>query len=60
MKSVSLIWLFTYCRLEYIILGSDKDPTWIEFLLALANTQGARWYVTLFEAPFVTSALSDH
>ena len=44
---------------EYIILGSDKDPTWIEFPLALANTQGARWYVTLFKAPFVASALSD-
>ena len=41
------------------MLGSDKDPTWRELLLALANTQGARWYVTLFKAPFVTSALSD-
>ena len=42
------------------MLGSDNDPMWIEFLLALANTQGARWYITLFEALFATSAQSDH
>ena len=37
------------------MLGSDKDLTWRDFPLALADTQGARHYVTLFEA----SALSD-
>ena len=41
------------------MLGSDKDPTWRDFLLALADTRGARHYVTLFEAPFEASALSD-
>ena len=41
------------------MLGSDKDPTWRDFLLALAETRGARRYVTLFEAPFEASALSD-
>ena len=41
------------------MLGSDKDPTWRDFPLALADTQGARHYVTLFEAPFEASALSD-
>ena len=42
------------------MLGSDKDPTWRDFMLALADTLGARHYVTLFEAPFEASALSDH
>ena len=42
------------------MLGSDKDPTWRDFLLALADTRGARHYVTLFEAPFEASVLSDH
>ena len=41
------------------MLGSEKDPTWIEFPQALADTQGARRYVALFEAPFETSNLSD-
>ena len=42
------------------MLGSDKDPTWRDFLLALTDTQGAKCYVTLFEAPFEASVLSDH
>ena len=33
-------------------MGSDKDPTWQDFPQALSETQGARRYVTLFEAPF--------
>ena len=41
-------------------MGSDKDPTWQDFPQGLSETQGARRYVTLFEAPFVASALSDH
>ena len=40
-------------------MGSDKDPTWRDFLLALTETRGARRYVTLFEAPFEASVLSD-
>ena len=42
------------------MLGSDKDPTWRDFLLALTETRGARRYVTLFEASFEASVLSDH
>ena len=42
------------------MLGSDKDPTWRDFPQALTETQGARHYVTLFEAPFEASVLSDH
>ena len=42
------------------MLGSDKDPTWRDFPLALTDTQGARCYVTLFEAPFEASVLSDY
>ena len=42
------------------MLGSDKDPTWQDFPQALAETRGARPYVTLFEAPFEASVLSDH
>ena len=42
------------------MLGSDKDPTWRDFPLALTDTQGARRYVTLFEALFEASVLSDH
>ena len=42
------------------MLGSDKDPTWRDFPQALTETQGARRYVTLFEAPFEASVLSDH
>ena len=41
------------------MLGSDKDPTWRDFPQALVETQGARQYVTLFEAPFEASVLSD-
>ena len=41
------------------MLGSDKDPTWRDFPLALTETRGARRYVTLFEAPFEASVLSD-
>ena len=42
------------------MLGSDKDPTWRDFPQALAETRGARRYVTLFEAPFEGLVLSDH
>ena len=42
------------------MLGSDKDPTWQDFSQALAETRGVRQYVTLFEAPFEASVLSDH
>ena len=49
--------IFVYCRLEYIKLGSPQDSTWRDFPQALAETQGVRWYVTLFEAPFVASEL---
>ena len=40
-------------------MGSDKDPTWRDFPQALSETRGVRQYVTLFEAPFVASAMSD-
>ena len=40
-------------------MGSDKDPTWWDFPQALSDTRGARRYVTLFEAPFEASVLSD-
>ena len=40
-------------------MGSDKDPTWRDFPQALSETQGVRQYVTLFEAPFEASVLSD-
>ena len=33
---------------------------WRDFPQALSETRGARRYVTLFKAPFVASALSDH
>ena len=59
MKSVPLIWFFLYCRREYIRLGSEQDPTWRDFPQALAETGGARRYVTLFEAPFQASVLND-
>ena len=42
------------------MLGSDKDPTWRDFPQALMETRGARRYVTLLEAPFKASVLSDH
>ena len=41
------------------MLGSDKDPMWRDFLQALTETHGARRYVTLFEALFEASVLSD-
>ena len=40
-------------------MGSNKDPTWWDFPQALSETRGARRYVTLFEAPFEASVLSD-
>ena len=49
--------IFVYCRLEYIKLGSPQDSTWRDFPQALAEMQGVRQYVTLFEAPFVASEL---
>ena len=42
------------------MLGSDKDPTWRDLPQALMETRGVRRYVTLFEAPFEASVLSDH
>ena len=56
---MSLIWLFTYCRLEYIKLGSQKDPTWSNFPQTLTQTQGVRRYITLFKSPFIDSELSE-
>ena len=56
---MSPICLFTCCRLEYIKLGSPKDPTWSDFPQTLTQTQGARRYMTLFESPFVDSSLSE-
>ena len=41
-------------------MGSEQDPTWRDFLHTLAETGGARRYVTLFEAPFQASVLTDH
>ena len=40
-------------------MGSEQDPAWQDFLQALAETGGARRYITLFEAPFQASVLSD-
>ena len=54
-----LIWFPLYCRWEYIRLGSEQDPAWRDFPQALAEMGGARHYVTLFEAPFQASVLSD-
>ena len=56
---MSLICLYTYCRLEYIKLGFQKDPTWSDFPQTLMQTQGARRYITLFESPFIDSGLSE-
>ena len=56
---MSSISLSTYCRLEYIKLGSPRDPTWREFPQTLTQMQGAMRYVTLFESPFVDSSLSE-
>ena len=41
-------------------MGSEQDPTWWDFPHTLAETGGARRYVTLFEAPFQASVLTDH
>ena len=59
MEFVSLIYLFTCCRLEYIKLGSPSDLMWSEFPQTLMQMQGVRRYVTLFESPFVDSSLSE-
>ena len=59
MEFVSSICLFTYCRLEYIKLGSPRDPEWSEFSQPLMQMQGVRHYVTLFESPFIDSSLSE-
>ena len=56
---MSPICLFTYCRLEYIKLGSPSDLTWSDFPQTLTQTQGVRRYATLFESPFVDSSLSE-
>ena len=40
-------------------MRSKQDPTWWDFPQALAKTGGARRYVTLFEAPFQASVLTD-
>ena len=56
---MSLICLFTYCRLEYIKLGSSSDSMWSELSQTLMQMQGARRYITLFESPFVDSSLSE-
>ena len=59
MEFMSSISLSTYCKLEYIKLGSLRDPMWNEFPQTLMQTQGARRFVTLFESPFVDSSLSE-
>ena len=41
-------------------MGSKQDPTWWDFPHTLAETGGARRYITLFEAPFQASVLTDH
>ena len=41
-------------------MGSNQDSTWRDFPQALAETGGARRYITLFEAPFKASVLNDH
>ena len=41
-------------------MGSEQDPAWWDFPQALAETRGAGCYVTLFEAPFQASVLSDN
>ena len=56
---MSSINLSTYCRLEYIKLGSPRNPTWSEFPHTLMQMQGTRRYVTLFESPFIDSSLSE-
>ena len=41
-------------------MGSPQDQTWRDFPRSLTEVQGARRYVTLFEAPFVASELEGH
>ena len=59
MEFVSSICLFTYCRLEYIKLGSPRDPIWSEFPQPLMQMEGVRHYITLFKSPFIDSSLSE-
>ena len=40
-------------------MGSEQDPAWWDFPQTLTEMGGARRYVTLFEAPFQASVLSD-
>ena len=40
-------------------MGSEQDPAWRDFPQALAETEGARRYITLFKAPFQASVLTD-
>ena len=40
-------------------MGSEQDPAWQDFPQALTEKGGARHYITLFEAPFQASVLSD-
>ena len=56
---MSSICLFTYCQLEYIKLGSPRDPIWSKFPQTLTQMQGVRHYITLFESPFIDSSLSE-
>ena len=58
-KSCAFNLVFPLFGWEYIRLGSEQDLTWRDFLQALAETGGARRYITLFEAPFQASVLSD-
>ena len=46
-------------RLEYIKLGSPRDPTWSEFPQTLMQMQGVRRYITLFKTLFMDSSLSE-
>ena len=41
-------------------MGSPQDLTWRDFPQSLTEVQGARHYVTLFEAPFMASELEGH
>ena len=59
MTFMSSISLSTYCRLEYIKLGSPRDLTLSEFPQTLMQMQGVRRYITLFESPFMDSSLSE-
>ena len=41
------------------MMGSEQDLNWRNFPQALTETQGARRYVALFEAPFQASVLNE-